>query len=180
VLELQPVLMYHSPIEAAVILLPLFELICENPASVAIFVESLDSTKAPASSGSPLLSLLSLASYILAHASSSPRAAAYGKLMLANLLVLSEDPNLMAVMCNHSVVGVRLCRQVGAFYFDLSTANDNLLSECQLSPLFKHHSHLFVRSSTVVFSGCVTTFTRSLMYRRICMFRYRSYFTLHI
>ncbi|KAH9942957.1 hypothetical protein B0H21DRAFT_779789 [Amylocystis lapponica] len=105
----------NQPIEACVILLPVFEFLHVNVAFHEVLVESasLDGEKKSASRISPLLyTLLSLSSYLLTHASStsSPRAIAYGNLSLNILLGLVESDVIIRHLCQ-AKADIRLCRQ---------------------------------------------------------------------
>lgn len=102
------------PIEAAVVMLPLYEFIRSNPKFPSILV---DAATSPAQAGlrtSTPFSILSLSSYILSHATStsSPRSLAYANLCLNSLLALAERSEVMDAFCQPSSQLIRLCRQV--------------------------------------------------------------------
>ncbi|KAI0639595.1 hypothetical protein C8Q77DRAFT_1044240 [Trametes polyzona] len=107
----------NQPIEACVILLPLFEFLHGSQTFRKVFAETLtahDEQKEAVSKSSPLpLTLLSLFSYLLSHASSSssPRAIAYANLALNTLLVISESDEILAALCHDAQEEIRLCRQ---------------------------------------------------------------------
>ncbi|KAI0756821.1 hypothetical protein C8Q80DRAFT_1091494 [Daedaleopsis nitida] len=107
----------NSPIEACVILLPLFEFLHGSPTFRRVFAGTLaaaEEEKKTATRITPLpLTLLSLSSYLLSHASSSssPRAIAYAGLALNSLLVMTENGDTMAALRENSTDDVRLCRQ---------------------------------------------------------------------
>ncbi len=120
----------HRPIEACVILLPLFEFLHGSPTFRKVFASTLhvqeDSTKKTATRITPLpLTLISLSSYLLSHASStsSPRAIAYANLVLNMLLVLVENDDTMTALHPDNKEDIRLCRQVCAVYSWLSHSN---------------------------------------------------------
>ena len=106
------------PIEACVILLPLFEFLHGSPLFRRVFAGTLvaaEEEKKTATRLTPLpLTLLSLSSYLLSHASSSssPRAIAYASLAMSTLLVMVESDEIMASLRQESKEDVRLCRQV--------------------------------------------------------------------
>ncbi|KAI1789820.1 hypothetical protein LXA43DRAFT_1019739 [Ganoderma leucocontextum] len=107
-----------QPIEACVILLPLFEFLHGSPTFRKVFMSTLhteeDSAKKTATRITPLpLTLISLSSYLLSHASStsSPRAVAYAHLVLNTLLVLVENGDMIAALHQDNTGDIRLCRQ---------------------------------------------------------------------
>ena len=107
------------PIEACVILLPIFEFLHANERFHAILLEPLTAEMEPPSPAriSPLpYTLLTLASYLLTHASSvhAPRAIGYAHLSLNILLVMAESRVIMQAFCNRGDADVRLCRQVNS------------------------------------------------------------------
>lgn len=107
----------YRPIEACVILLPLFEFLQGSATFRQIFVSTLapEEEKKTATKIAPLpLTVLSLSSYLVSHASSSssPRAIAYANLALNILLVISENDDILAALWKDSPEDVRLCRQV--------------------------------------------------------------------
>lgn len=107
------------PIEACVILLPIFEFLHANERFHTILLEPLTTETEPPGPAriSPLpYTLLTLASYLLTHASSvhAPRAIGYAHLSLNMLLVMAESRVVMQVFCNIGDADVRLCRQVSS------------------------------------------------------------------
>ncbi|KAI0964018.1 hypothetical protein AcW1_000938 [Taiwanofungus camphoratus] len=106
-----------QPIEACVILLPVFEFISANPTFRVILMESLASgpeEKGTTNQVSPLpYTLMTLFSYLLPHASSthSSRSIAYANLSLNILLVMSESNEIVHGLCHASQADIRLCRQ---------------------------------------------------------------------
>lgn len=105
------------PIEAAVVLLPLFEFMHLNPLFPSMLAETLNTgrTEDQARYVPPLpVAITSLASYIVSHASSmgSPRAMAYANVALANQLVWVECDGLLETLLQPTNVEIRLCRQV--------------------------------------------------------------------
>jgi hypothetical protein len=106
------------PIEAAVILPPIFEFLHGNPMFTAVFTEPLSADGKSGDRTRPLpLTLITLTSYMLTHAtsSSSPRAVAYANLSLNILSVFVESSGIMDLFCESRTQDVRLCRQVGSF-----------------------------------------------------------------
>ncbi|KAF8591954.1 hypothetical protein K439DRAFT_1401390 [Ramaria rubella] len=111
----------NQPIEAAVVLLPVYDLLHYNQVFRNIFKVSL----VPPSTDSQVMTqfntslphaVLSLSSYILTHASStsSPRTLAYSHLTLTLLLVWVEDGDIISALCQLPQPGspaIRLCRQ---------------------------------------------------------------------
>ena len=105
-------------------LLPIYDLLYYNSVFRDIFRRSLTplvDSSATVQSKTPLPhALLSLTSYILAHASStsSPRALAYAHLALTTLLVVVEDDVIVGALCRSlqpEYPEIRLCRQVRSF-----------------------------------------------------------------
>lgn len=112
---------FHRPIEAAVMLLPMYDLLHYNSIFRDVFRSSLvpvaDSPATIQANTPHLHALLCLSSYLLTHASStsSPRALAYAHLALTTLLVVVEDEAIISALCQQPPPGcpeVRLCRQV--------------------------------------------------------------------
>ena len=100
--------------------------------------------------------VLSLSSYLLTHgtSSASPRAIAYANLAMNALLVMSENPRVMDMLCGQAVQPIRLCRQV--CYFEdcqiyLACAFD--CSECRCYPCHPQPVHQFVHYSIAVCYG---------------------------
>jgi hypothetical protein len=109
---------YARPIEASVILLPIFEFAYANPNFCTVLLESLSPDHEGHISGhSPPLpfTIMSLSSYILTHATSSsePRAISYANLALHILLVFSNNNRMMSHFCQPTQA-IWLCRQVKA------------------------------------------------------------------
>ena len=106
------------PIEACVIMLPLFEFMSGSRTFRRVFAGTLaaaEEEKKTATRITPLpLTLLSLSSYLLSHASSSSstRAIAYANLALNTLLVMTENDEVMSALREQSKEEIRLCRQV--------------------------------------------------------------------
>ncbi|KAI0715416.1 hypothetical protein C8Q76DRAFT_618158 [Earliella scabrosa] len=107
----------NQPIEACVIMLPLFEFMSGSRTFRRVFAGTLaaaEEEKKTATRITPLpLTLLSLSSYLLSHASSSSstRAIAYANLALNTLLVMTENDEVMTVLREQSKEEIRLCRQ---------------------------------------------------------------------
>lgn len=105
------------PIEATVVLLPIYEFLLPNLIFPTVFMEDLVSPPEALESSqpSPLPStIISLASYLCTHASSmgSSRSTAYARLALNILLVMVEHDLTMSFATQTDVPVVRLCRQV--------------------------------------------------------------------
>lgn len=111
-----PSLFLFRPIEASVVLLPIFEFLLVNETFLKVFVAGIDSgTKHQTDHVTPLpLTIISLASYLLTHATStsSPRSIAYANLALSILLVMAESDDVMAALCKPTSDTIRICRQV--------------------------------------------------------------------
>ncbi|KAI0652036.1 hypothetical protein C8Q79DRAFT_1019050 [Trametes meyenii] len=107
----------NQPIEACVIMLPLFEFLQGSATFRKVFAENLansqEENKPMATTKSLPLTLLTLSSYLLSHASStsSPRAIAYANLALNTLLVISESDEILTALRQETSQEVRLCRQ---------------------------------------------------------------------
>ncbi|CCM03132.1 uncharacterized protein FIBRA_05253 [Fibroporia radiculosa] len=102
----------HQPIEACVVLLPIFEFLSANTKFRAAFLEPLNPDSEKQVQPLPY-TLLTLSSYLFTHASSThaPRAIAYANLALNLLLVLAEAPDILNVFSHTNGATVRLCRQ---------------------------------------------------------------------
>ncbi|THV07535.1 hypothetical protein K435DRAFT_741871 [Dendrothele bispora CBS 962.96] len=112
-----------QPIEACVILLPVYEFMKSNPVFSEVLEEYLSSTKDGPGAGAekkaskpppPLpITILSLSSYLLTHATStsSPRSLAYADLSLSCLLAFSETESLIEAFIRPWDENIRLCRQ---------------------------------------------------------------------
>ena len=112
------------PIEASVVLLPMYEFLRANPLFTTVLLEDLVSPPADVGQSSPLpCTLIRFTSYLCSHASStsSPRSMGYANLSLNTLLSLVENGVVMEFMTQTSITAIPLCRQVG-------TINSKLLS----------------------------------------------------
>ena len=101
------------PIEAAAVLLPVFEFLENNQSFAEVLVKPF--TQEDDSQDHVLvLSLVTISSYILTHATSSasPRAVAYAHLSLNILLKLVQNPKIASAFCQPWSRPIRLCRQV--------------------------------------------------------------------
>lgn len=113
-------------------MLPLYEFLQGSPTFRRIFASTLaaaEEDKKTATRITPLpLTLLSLSSYLLSHASSSssPRAIAYANLALNTLLVMSENDEIMAALQEESKEDIRLCRQVFPMLTTVKFAPSNI------------------------------------------------------
>lgn len=98
------------------ILLPLFEFLHSSATFRKTFTENLTTQDGTSTKALPI-TLLSMTSYLLSHASSSssPRAIAYANLALNILLVISESEDILGALSQDTQQGIRLCRQVCAF-----------------------------------------------------------------
>lgn len=123
------------PIEATVILLPIFEFLHNNVIFSNILLEHISEEAKPSHIPPPPFTLLTLSSYLLTHASStfSPRSMAYANLSLNILLGLVENDQMMRVFCQPSDINIRICRQV------------SLMRRCQskTSPVHVNRDYLF-------------------------------------
>jgi len=107
------------PIEASVILLPIFEFIRTNSTFCAVLLDSVSENpdgRDKLDRLSPLsFNILTLSSYLFAHASSSasssPRAIPYANLSMKILLAMVENSDILTVFCQPSPHTIRLCRQ---------------------------------------------------------------------
>lgn len=156
------------PIEACVILLPLFEFLHGSPTFCRVFASTLYaqySEKKTATRITPLpLTLISTSSYLFSHASStsSPRAIAYASLALCILLVLVENDDTIAALRQDNNEDVRLCRQVctvdswrsRSIQVDLRSSRGN-----HRYPLSRHLDHHSVHYWTVAYYGYGTIYT---------------------
>lgn len=101
------------PIEAVAVLLPVFEFLDSNLTFAEVLVKPF--TQEDDSQDNVLvLSLVTVSSYILTHATSStsPRAVAYAHLSLNILLRLVQNPKISSAFCQPRSRPIRLCRQV--------------------------------------------------------------------
>lgn len=101
------------------VLLPVFEFLANNQTFAEVLVKPF--TQEDDSQDRVLvLSLVTVASYILTHATSSasPRAAAYAHLSLNILLRLVQNPKISSAFCQPRSRPIRLCRQVRRFSLD--------------------------------------------------------------
>ncbi|KAJ7706001.1 hypothetical protein B0H17DRAFT_1035202 [Mycena rosella] len=101
-----------QPIEACVVILPVFEFLRTNPTFPLVLVSPSEETKSSAISSLPS-TILSLSSYLLTHASStsSPRAIVYANLCLNTLLTLVQNDGVLIAFSQPSDERIRLCRQ---------------------------------------------------------------------
>jgi hypothetical protein len=108
----------NRPIEAIVVLLPMFEFLHLNQTFPLVLLEFTSTVSDQTSSSNrlspPPFTFLTLSSYLLTHASSaaSPRAIAYANLSLNILLTFVENEDVMSVFCQSTQDSIRLCRQV--------------------------------------------------------------------
>jgi hypothetical protein len=113
------------PIEACVVLLPLYELLQRNIAFRAVFAAAVMSDADDTPGRAPLPhTLMSVASYLVSHATSlsSARASAYAALVLQILLAISEKRELLRVLREPSKADVVLCGQVRALFYTACAA----------------------------------------------------------
>jgi hypothetical protein len=123
-------ILLDRPIEASVILLPVFELVHENSVFCEVLMETISEKLEDPRLPQFLLTLLTLSSYIFAHANSShsSRALAYANLALHVLLSLVEKDALVARLYQPTSVDIWICRQVRSFG-DLTAAAPEMLLE---------------------------------------------------
>ncbi|KAJ7103351.1 hypothetical protein B0H15DRAFT_811913 [Mycena belliarum] len=102
-----------QPIEACVVLLPIFEFLRTNPTFPLVLVSPSTDDTTPSAVSSPPSTVLSLCSYLLTHASStsSPRAIIYANLCLNTLLTLAQNDGVLIAFSQPSDERIRLCRQ---------------------------------------------------------------------
>ncbi|KAF9270606.1 hypothetical protein L218DRAFT_914759 [Marasmius fiardii PR-910] len=102
----------NQPIEACVVLLPLYEFVYANTKFVDVMLETLSDDKNSRVPPIPF-TILTLSSYLLSHATStsSARSLAYANLSLHCLLAFSESDTMMEALCQPSNHVIRLCRQ---------------------------------------------------------------------
>lgn len=100
------------PIEATVVLVPIYDLFRLNATFASSTVHCLSSPEDDGASQAPL-TIISLSSYIFSHASSSSsrRSIAYANLSMNMLLAFAENWELLDALAKPSTT-VRLCRQV--------------------------------------------------------------------
>ncbi|KAJ6519996.1 hypothetical protein C8R45DRAFT_953526 [Mycena sanguinolenta] len=101
-----------QPIEACVVVLPVFEFLRTNSNFPLVLISPSNDTKSSAIS-SPPYTILSLSSYLLTHASStsSPRAIVYANLCLNTLLTLVQNDGVLIAFSQPTDERIRLCRQ---------------------------------------------------------------------
>ena len=106
---------FCRPIEACVVLLPVYEFARTNTTFASIAVETLNDNKEARLAPFPL-TVLTLSSYLLSHATStsSARSLAYANLTLNCLLAFLENDEVMEAFCQPTKYTVRLCRQVSS------------------------------------------------------------------
>ncbi|KAK0208779.1 hypothetical protein DFS33DRAFT_473524 [Desarmillaria ectypa] len=100
----------NQPIEATVILLPLYEFLRGNMLFSSVFLSSNEPDRA---ASFPSSTLLTLSSYLLTHATSTsqPRSVAYANLCINCLLALVETDAVLVVLSRPNNKPIRLCRQ---------------------------------------------------------------------
>jgi len=106
--------MFCRPIEACVILLPIYEFLKANTTFSKVLEEYLSAQTDKSARVPPLpITMLSLSSYLLTHATttSSSRSLAYANLSLSCLLAISETENLTEAFIQPWPGNIRLCRQ---------------------------------------------------------------------
>ncbi|KAF8514489.1 hypothetical protein JB92DRAFT_133643 [Gautieria morchelliformis] len=152
----------NQPIEAAIVLLPVYDLLHYNSVFRDIFRRSLappvDSAATVRSETSYSHALLSLSSYLLTHASStsSPRALAYAHLALTTLLVVVGDDVIMSALCQPPPPGypeVRLCRQRAPYLPFSSSPRPQMCALLDCCVLWLRHN-LHKRLEVLSYSTC--------------------------
>ncbi|KAF8078888.1 hypothetical protein FPV67DRAFT_1558084 [Lyophyllum atratum] len=104
----------NQPIEATVILLAVFEFLRANPIFPSILLEYINPENvASARLPPPPLTILTLSSYLLTHASStsSPRSLSYANLSLNILLAFVENDDVINGFCQPTEMIIPICRQ---------------------------------------------------------------------
>lgn len=165
-------------------LLPLKEFLYSNASFPLLSTRPIPNSSAEAptwiKSSPPTImlshSVLSLASYILTHAtaSGSPRATAYAQLTLSILQTWVRDPYVAKTFALEKG-DIRLCRQVKMRFGNANasvTPHSNVhtlkSSAPRYSPCQRKTGRSFARFLTAVSSGFVTTFTRIFKHPPIC------------
>ena len=123
----------------------------------------------PKSKRLPLpLTLISLASYLLTHASSvsSPRATAYANLALNILLSFAQNESIMGIFCQPFPGVIRLCRQVCFLSnFSLSYCDSDSLIYPQRLPLLP--SAAVARPPLCALLDCCVLWLRHNLHKRL-------------
>ncbi|KAI0375187.1 hypothetical protein BV20DRAFT_934181 [Pilatotrama ljubarskyi] len=158
----------NQPIEACVILLPLFEFLHGSATFRQVFAATLTSQEERKTSTpvTPLpLTLLSLSSYLLSHASSSssPRAIAYANLAMNTLLVISESAEILVALRNDTQDEIRLCRQRPPPLPPFQPPRPPLCAMLDCCILWLRHN-LHKRLETQCYITCIRTCYRLLWY----------------
>ncbi|KAF9814518.1 hypothetical protein IEO21_05069 [Rhodonia placenta] len=155
----------NQPIEACVILLPIFEFLSINTTFQTIFVEPMGAAADKSSRLAPLpYTSLTLSSYLLTHASSThaPRAIAYANLALNLLLVMVESEVIMDAFCQTTGASIRLCRQRLPL-LPLSPPRAPICALLDCSVLWLRHN-LHKRLEVYAYIKCVRVCYRVLWY----------------
>jgi len=102
-----------QPIEAAVILLPIFEFLRGNPMFSKIMLENISRENVASARAPPPFIILTLSSYLLTHASStaSARSLSYASLSLHILLAFVENDDTISGFCQPTEIIIPICRQ---------------------------------------------------------------------
>ncbi|KAG7452321.1 DUF1741-domain-containing protein [Guyanagaster necrorhizus] len=100
----------NQPMEATIILLPLYEFLRGNVLFSSVFLTSNEPDRTVSS---PSSTLLALSSYLLTHATSTsqPRSVAYANLCINCLLALVETDAVLVAFSKPNDQRIRLCRQ---------------------------------------------------------------------
>lgn len=110
-------IIYGRPIEAAVALFPIFEMVNLNQTYPPILCRAIssDNEELGQPPSSVVMTTICLSSYILAHASStaSARTLAYAGLCLKTLLKFLQNSDLQSTLLQPTQHSIQLCRQVG-------------------------------------------------------------------
>jgi len=158
----------NRPIEAIVVLLPMFEFLHLNQTFPLVLLEFTSTVSDQTSSSNrlspPPFTFLTLSSYLLTHASSaaSPRAIAYANLSLNILLTFVENEDVMSVFCQSTQDSIRLCRQVSLtslWFFCFVLLKISIIAtgrECLCYLCHPRHGLRFALYWIVVYFGCVT------------------------
>lgn len=102
------------PIEATVILLPIFEYLRTNSMFLTILLEHARKDTTPGRIPPLPFTTITLSSYLLTHASStsSPRSLSYANLSLNIILSIVENDDAMNQFCQPTEIPIHVCRQV--------------------------------------------------------------------
>lgn len=139
-------------------LLPVFEFLDNNQGLAEVLVKPFTQEN-DLQDDVLVLSLVTVSSYILTHATSSasPRAVAYAHLSLNILLRLVQNPKVSSAFCQPRSHPIRLCRQVRSFPPDGWHGGSTIIPEDTAVAPGNRSSTSYVRSAGLV---CVVVTTQ--------------------